>query len=261
MRTFGSSRLFEYFRETDTRYVAWVAKNLHATALEADRLGVQLAFDCVLTHGQQTSAADKAVFASKWGARCLDHYSSKEAGQMAYSCPAGHGLHISAESVLVEIVDANGGPVPHGEEGRVVVTPLVSTAQPLIRYDQGDIARFGEPCSCGRGLPVIAGISGRTLAIFRHPDGRQTARMLTEDTRSALRASFWQIAQVGPQTFEIRYVPLDWAEMGDEATAVADFRRVFFEDAEVHCIRVREVPLTAAGKYLEYVNEWQRDRA
>jgi phenylacetate-CoA ligase len=260
MRSFSAERLLDYLQETNTRYLTWGAKNLHALALEAERLHRPLKIDCVLTHGQQTSAADEAVFARVWGARCLDHYSSKEGGQMAYTCPSGHGLHVNAESVLVEIVDAHGRAVPHGEEGHVVVTPFVSTAQPLIRYDQGDIARFGPPCSCGRGLPVIAGISGRTLAISRHPDGRQMAKMLTENTRAALGATFWQIAQVGPLAFEIRYVPAEWSATGDEATAVADFRRVFFTDAEVRCVRMAEIPLTAAGKYLEYVNEWARDQ-
>jgi phenylacetate-CoA ligase len=260
MRSFSPQRLFDYLRETETRYLSWGAKNLHAVALEAERLGVRLDIRYVLTHGQQTSPADEAVFARVWGAPCLDHYSSKEGGQMAYTCPSGHGLHVNAESLLIEIVDADGRAVPQGIEGRVVVTPFVSTAQPLIRYDQGDIARFGARCPCGRGLPVIAGISGRTLAIFRHPDGRQMAKMLTEDTRVALGATFWQIAQVGPLSFEIRYVPVDWAATGDEASAVADFRRVYFADAEVRCVRTREIPLSAAGKYLEYVNEWSRDQ-
>ena len=44
------------------RYLAWGAKNLHAVALEAERLGIRLDIDCVLTHGQQTGAADKAAF-------------------------------------------------------------------------------------------------------------------------------------------------------------------------------------------------------
>lgn len=258
MRTFSTGRLLEYLHQTQTRYLGWGAKNIYAVALEAERQGDDLRLGCVLTHGQQTSDADRAFFARVFGARCLDHYSSKEAGQIAFSCPAGEGLHVNAESVLVEIVDAEGRQVPPGVDGRVLVTPFVSTAQPLIRYEQGDIARFGSPCSCGRGLPVIAGISGRTLAMFRHPDGRAVAKMLTEDTRVALDATFWQVAQVGPLSFEIRYVPREWSAPADEATAVADFRRIFFDDADVRCVRVREIALTKAGKYLEYVNEWQR---
>lgn len=255
MRNFSSERLLDYLQDENVRYLSWGAKNLHAVALEAERLQVPLHIDYVLTHGQQTSAADKAVFTRVWGAGCLDHYGSKEGGQLAYSCPSGQGMHINAESVLIEIVDKDGRAVPEGTEGRVVMTPFVSTAQPLIRYDQGDIAKFGAPCSCGRGLPVIAAISGRTLAIFTHPDGRQVAKMLTEDTRNHLRASFWQIAQVGPLDFEIRYVPIDQSVGGNEDAAVADFRQVYFADARVRCIRVGEIPLTAAGKYLEYVNE------
>jgi len=46
--------------------------------------------------------------------------------------------HVSADLVLVELVDDDGTPVPPGEEGRVVVTPFYGYATPLIRYDLGD---------------------------------------------------------------------------------------------------------------------------
>src|SRR5690606_26374994 len=111
--------------------------------------------EAVLAHGEHVAADDRAAYRRVFGARTLEHYSSKEGGQMAYNCPGDHGLHVSAESVLVEIVDDDGLPVPMGESGRVVITPFVSTVQPLIRYDQGDIASAGATCSCGRGLPVL----------------------------------------------------------------------------------------------------------
>ena len=177
---------------------------------------------------------------------------------MAHACPDGHGLHVNAESVLLEIVDAEGRPSPVGHPGRVVVTPFVSTSQPLIRYDQGDIARLGPACSCGRGLPVLAAIEGRATALFTHPDGRAISRFLTNEVRAALGASYWQIAQVGPLAFEVRYVPVDWQVPPDEATAEAMFRHIFFDDAKVRFLRMIEIPLTPAGKHLEYVNEWAR---
>ncbi len=74
-------------------------------ALEAERLGIELRLDCALTHGEWVSEPDRLAIARVFGARVLEHYSSKEGGQVAYSCPSGHGLHVSAESVLLEIVD------------------------------------------------------------------------------------------------------------------------------------------------------------
>lgn len=87
-------------------------------------------------------------------------------------CPFGHGYHVNAEAVLLEVVDANGLPVPPGEPGRAVITPFASTALPLIRYDQGDIVIAGTTCECGRALPHLEAISGRGQAscppVFPH---------------------------------------------------------------------------------------------
>jgi len=248
----------EFLRRTGSRYYSTGPKTLHALALEVERLGVDLSLHYVLSHGERLDETDKAACARILGARTLEHYSSKEGGQMAYPCEVGNGLHVSAESVLLEIVDAQGHAVPSGTSGRVVVTPFVSTAQPLIRYDQGDIASFGPPCRCGRHLPVLARVEGRAFAMFTHPDGRAIATMYNNAARDMLRCTFWQVAQIGPRQFEVRYVPRDWNVRGDHDTAAAIFRENFFADAEVQFVRVREIALTSAGKYLEYVNEWTR---
>jgi phenylacetate-CoA ligase len=248
----------DLLRRSGARYYSTGPKTLHVVALEAERLGIEINLHYVLSHGERMTEADRAACSRIFGAKSFEHYSSKEGAQIAYPCPVGAGLHINAESVLVEIVDAAGRAVPHGSSGRIVVTPFVSTAQPLIRYEQGDIGRFGPPCSCGRGLPVLAAVEGRTIAIFTHPDGRQIATMLDEAARIALGCSFWQIAQVGPLQFEIRYVPKNWDFVCDYATATALFRGNFFEDAEVTFVPVQDIPYTASGKYIEYVNEWAR---
>ena len=55
-----------------------------------------------------------------------------------------------------------GSRYPEGGEGRLVLTPLHNFAMPLIRYEIGDSVVLGGPCGCGRGLPVLQRILGRT---------------------------------------------------------------------------------------------------
>jgi phenylacetate-CoA ligase len=248
----------EFLQRTGSRYYSTGPKTMLVLALEAERLGVSVQLHYVMTHGSRLDQEDRAASARVFGAKCLEHYSSKEAGQVAYPCPEFGALHINAESVLVEVVDDNGAAVPPGTSGRIVVTPFVSTAQPLIRYDQGDIGQMGEACTCGRHLPVLSGIDGRSAAVFTHPDGRRLSKMLGESARTALNCTFWQIAQVGPLQFEVRYVPKGTTMSADEETALRVFRESFFEDAEVKFVRVGEIPLTDAGKFIEYVNELRK---
>lgn len=259
-RNASNAELLEYLGRTGSSYFSTGPKTLHILALLAERMGADLRLDCVMTQGERLTEADKLAIRRGLGARTLETYSSKEAGQIAHPCERQEGLHVHAESVLVEIVDGNGRPVPEGEIGRVIVTPFVSTAQPLIRYEQGDFARFAPACSCGRGLPVLAGIEGRTLAIFTHPDGHNAVGMMRETARAMLNCSFWQFAQIGPCDFEVRYVPKDDSAAPDEAGVVEMFREIFFADARLRLVPVAQIAPTPAGKYIEYVNEWSARR-
>ena len=187
----------------------------------------------------------------------LELYSSKEGGAMASPCPHGHGWHQNAESVLLEIVDAQGRPVESGQTGRVVVTPFGSTTTPLIRYDQGDLAVAGpsESCPCGRTLPRIAAFSGRLRHDFRRPNGDQVMD-LSIDARRKLGAGTWQIARVGEHAFEVRYKKRDWGVSPNIQEFYKLFREDYYQEAQVKAIEVDDFKLGPTGKHMERVDEW-----
>jgi phenylacetate-CoA ligase len=89
-----------------------------------------------------------------------DCYASREFGTMAYQCEAGK-LHV-CEPCYLEIV-SNGRAVGPGQLGEVVITSLNQFAMPFIRYKIDDMGSYeSDPCPCGRGLPVLFEIVGRT---------------------------------------------------------------------------------------------------
>ena len=101
-----------------------------------------------------------------------DRYSSHEAGAIiSAECPHGN-KHIFNDFCYVEIIK-DGRPAAPGEMGEVIITPLHSFGMPLIRYQMADIATFADSqCSCGRGLPVLRELVGRTTSIFTLPSGK-----------------------------------------------------------------------------------------
>lgn len=107
-----------------------------------------------------------------WGVPVVDGYSSQEVGYIALQCPETENYHVQSESLLVEVLDDDGNWCSPGQVGRVVVTTLHNFAMPLIRYEIGDYAEVGEPCPCGRGLPVLRRIVGRKRNMAVLPDGR-----------------------------------------------------------------------------------------
>jgi phenylacetate-CoA ligase len=80
-------------------------------------------------------------------------YSTSETGPVGYQCShvSGTTHHIHEDAVIAEIIDEHTGmPVPDGQTGEVVVTPLTDTGMALFRYRIGDRGRLHtEPCTCG----------------------------------------------------------------------------------------------------------------
>lgn len=99
------------------------------------------------------------------GVTAFDSYGMSElfGPGVAFECPERDGLHIWHDSYLVEIVDpVSGENLSDGEQGELVVTPLVKEAMPLIRYRTGDVTMLMEDgCLCGRGKK-IARLTGRS---------------------------------------------------------------------------------------------------
>jgi phenylacetate-CoA ligase len=83
---------------------------------------------------------------------------------VAGECLQRQGLHINEDHFIVEVVNSKTlEPVPHGEEGELVLTTIMKEGFPLIRYRTGDITRLiAEPCACGRTFVRMAPIVGRT---------------------------------------------------------------------------------------------------
>jgi phenylacetate-CoA ligase len=251
-----AEQTFEFIRRHECAYLNVGAKTAHALSIEARRLGIEVRLQAVLAQGENCDEHDRDACRSTFGAAIIELYSSKEMGQGAHPCEYG-SLHVNDENVLIEIVDEADRACPPGTQGRVIVTPFYSTAQPLIRYEQGDIAIFGEMCACGRQGHVIERIVGRAAAIFRHPDGRAVSRLLPGRARKHLSSEMVQIAQTGPTNYEIRYVPVGDGVV-DEAAFQQVFREEYFDDALLTFVPLRELPTGASGKVAEYVNEYHR---
>lgn len=124
---------------------------LVAVAADSKAPGIQF----VRVHGEVPSDALRAAAARAFGAVVRFHLAHPLTGAIAFECAEGGALHVQAENVYVELVDAHGADGPPGVSGRLLVTDLHNLRQPVPRFDTGWTARWGAPCACGRGLPVL----------------------------------------------------------------------------------------------------------
>ena len=107
-----------------------------------------------------------------FGCEVYDQYGSREVSCIASECEYHNGLHISEETIILEIVDENGNECPVGVEGDVLVTSLVNYAMPIMRYKIGDRAIMERGfCKCGRFHKRLKNVVGRSMDNFKLRDG------------------------------------------------------------------------------------------
>lgn len=115
---------------------------------------------------------DRRTISSSFGCDVLDYYGSTEFGLLGWECHSHMGYHINIDGTLVEFVN-NEEVVAPGERGEIVCTSLINSAMPLIRYRSDDLGIPNkEPCSCGRSLPLMKTLEGRTDDFLTTLDGR-----------------------------------------------------------------------------------------
>ena len=133
--------------------------------------------------GESPDESLRDVCREAWNVPMVDMYSCQEAGYLALQCPDHPHYHVQSENVLLEVVDDDGRACMPGQVGRVLITSLNNFATPLIRYEIGDYAEVGEPCCCGRGLPVLKRIMGRYRNLLTLPDGTRRWPRLGYESR------------------------------------------------------------------------------
>jgi phenylacetate-CoA ligase len=208
------------------------------------------------TRGEALPADLHALCREAWGISVVDMYSSNECGYIALQCPQTSHYHVMAESLLVEVIDDEGRACAPGQTGRIVVSTLHNFAMPLIRYEIGDLAEVGAPCSCGRGLPVMTRILGRQRNMLRLANGKRFwpsfgLRGLSRE----LGIRQHQLVQKSFDRIEARLVvdvPLDAAQEERLRKQLLSCVPAGFEVAFSYCA---EIPRSAGGKYEDFISE------
>ena len=147
--------------------LAHIAEHAQQRGIALDNLGIKVAFVTSEKLYDYQREKIEQVFACP----VANGYGGRDAGFIAHQCPAG-SMHITAEDIIVEIIDPDGQPVPTGESGEIVVTHLATRDFPFVRYRTGDMGILSdESCACGRGLPVLKDIQGRATDFVVAQDG------------------------------------------------------------------------------------------
>jgi phenylacetate-CoA ligase len=152
--------------------------------------------------------SDKKLLEKQFGIPIINEYGASELDLIAFENPKGE-WQVNAETLFVEILDENNNPVPHGTEGKIVITSLFNKANPFIRYEIGDIGILDEKSTPQK--PILKKLIGRTNDVAVLPSGKKSpgltfyyvTKSIIEDDGNVKE---FIIKQTKLDTFEIEYV-------------------------------------------------------
>lgn len=201
----------------------------------------------------------REIIERAFGAPAFNTYGCREFMLIASECEHRDGLHVNADHLIVETLDANGMPSRDGS-GEVAITDLFNHGMPFIRYVNGDMAtQRPRRCACGRGLPMLASVDGRKLDAIRTPDGHilpgEFFPHMLKDVPGLTR---FQLVQRQLDRLDLSIVrgrEFDDASLDYIRREVS---RVLGDSAQLHCHFVDDIPLTRSGKLRVTVSELAR---
>jgi len=126
----------------------------------------KIKLDGIISSAETLTEEKRQTIERAFRCKVLNRYGSREVGLIASECKKQLGLHINAENIYLELVDNNAKSISHGN-GDIVVTDFWNFGMPLIRYQLGDVGTVSDKeCTCGRNLPLLGKVAGRTGDFF-----------------------------------------------------------------------------------------------
>ena len=229
-----------------------IAQHARSRGVALDRLGIRVAF----VTSERLYDEQRALLSSTFGCPVANGYGARDAGFIAHECPQGR-LHLSAEDLIVETVQPDGTPSLHGEPGEIVVTHMATPDFPLVRYRTGDIGVLSDaPCPCGRTLPTLAEVQGRSTDFVVAQDGTVMHGLaLIYTVRDLPGVAQFKIVQQSLDRTEVQLVTTPAFAATDEQRIEREFRARLGAEVEVAVQRVAEIPPERSGKHRYVVSK------
>src|SRR5258706_16423846 len=143
------SKLVAELNEFKPAFLSGYPSVLALLAAERAAGRLRIAPAALWSGGETLAPSTKSSIEASFGCRVMNEYGASECLAIAHECPAGW-MHVNAEWVILEGVDARGKPVQAGELSHtVLLTNLANWVQPIIRYDLGErMMMLPVACAC-----------------------------------------------------------------------------------------------------------------
>ena len=223
-----------------------IAKHATRRRVAMSDLGIRVAF----VTSERLYDDQRATISQVFGCKVANGYGGRDAGFIAHECPSG-GMHITADDLVVEIVNENGQAQPPGEAGEIVVTHLSTNEFPFVRYRTGDIGVLGSTaCSCGRGLPLLQDIQGRSTDFVVAANGTVMHGLsLIYILRDLPGVKSFKVVQESRELTRVLLVTEEDFAPDAVSRIVSGFKQRLGDEVSVVVERVDDIPAEKSGKF------------
>jgi phenylacetate-CoA ligase len=203
--------VIEAVNELRPDVISSVGSYVEALFLHLHRHGVRMHLPRVVTYGSEDlSDHARRLVTEEFGIPVLGFYSATETANTGFECERHRGYHVNVDYCPLRIVDPDGNDLPDGERGEVVISNLSNRGTMLLNYRLGDLASLiGEPCDCGRSLPLLSRVEANIGEWVEDAAGERVHPLafnyvLNEEAGSIWR---WRIEQRQPGELVVSVVP------------------------------------------------------
>ena len=226
--------------------ISHIAAHAKKRGIALNDLGVKVVF-CT---SERLYDHQREAISSAFACPVANGYGGRDAGFIAHECPAG-GMHITAEDIIVEIIDENGTVQAPDVAGEIVVTHLATSEFPFIRYRTGDIGTLGTGrCDCGRGLPLLTEIQGRSTDFVIASDGTAMHGLaLIYILRDMPAVKAFKVVQESIEQTEVYLVTEASFDAAMSEKIVREFQKRLGNSVRININIIDSIPPEKSGKY------------
>ncbi len=207
----------------------------------------------VLCAAEPLHQHQRDLIARVFGCPVFNTYGCREFMLIASECEHG-GMHVNADHLRVELGRAHAGTMTQHDRTvrtrqEVLVTDLHNYGMPLVRYANGDLAtpRAGR-CECGRGLPMLAHVDGRTMDALRSPGGHYVGEYLEHLLFGTPGVRRFQAEQSRLDEIEVRIVRSRGFEEASVERVRERMHAAYGDNLHLRVVYQDDIPLTPSGK-------------
>lgn len=208
----------------------------------------KLDLKAVFTTAEMLFDHQRTLFHEVFNSQVFDTYGCGDGMGGAMECEKHSGFHINVETSILEIIKGSKSALAN-DEGEIVLTSLHDYAMPFIRYAPGDLAiRGSDQCPCGRSLPKLYSIVGRTSDIIELPNGRTINGLSIPFEIWGKKIRQFQIVQSKVDEINVSIIKKDNFNSHDEKQVYEVMRYHCGNGISIKVKYVSMIPLPVSGK-------------